>query len=81
MEYKFKHYINKEFKEQQALVEVTNRAENIILTGDYYHDKIAQQISGFLLGVQWSGEDSYEVEVEEISEEHDVYYSCDFCAD
>lgn len=78
MEYKFKHYINENFTEQQALVEVTNR--DIILTGDYYHDKIAQQISGFLLGVQWSGEDYYEVEVEEISEEHDMYYSCDFCA-
>lgn len=82
MEFKFKKYINKNFQEQMAIVEVCkDSSENIIMTGDYYHDKIEEKIDGFLIGIEFSDENTFVMKTEYITEEHEMYYKLQFCAD
>lgn len=82
MEIKFKKYINKHFEEQMGLVEVCDDGvDNVIMYGDYYHDKISAKIEGFLIGVQFTDEWTYSIETEYITEEHEMYYKLDFCED
>lgn len=51
--YVFTHYVNSEFEEQEALFdEMLNK---VVMTGDYYHEKIGYIIDGFLDGVAYSG--------------------------
>lgn len=81
MEFKFKKYINKDFEEQMAIAEICeDDTPNIIMTGDYYHDKTEAKIEGFLIGVRFSDEDSYTIETEYISEGHELYNELQFCA-
>ena len=58
----FKIYVNDEFDEERALVEVTDNQFKVVQYGDYYHDKIDERIEGFLEGLIYIGDVQYELE-------------------
>lgn len=79
MELKFIIFINKEFEEEQALVSVEEDGSlDIVLKGDYYHDKIEHQIKGFLHGITWTDESSYEIETKHINHKDEMFDKLDF---
>ncbi|QJI52421.1 hypothetical protein [Psychrobacillus phage Perkons] len=48
-------YINDTFEEEKALYDLDKK--EVILKGDYYHDKIDYQIMGYLLALEVDKED------------------------
>lgn len=71
-----KYYVNEEFDEEKALVEIKeDGTEQLIMKGDYYHDKIDQRMEGFLealdyLEIEYSGNE--EVKINHGHEKFDV---------
>jgi hypothetical protein len=56
---------NAHFEEEKRLVEVVGDTKNEIMIGDYYHDKISNQIDGFFIALDYLG---IEYEVDEDGE-------------
>lgn len=54
--------VNKEFEEEKALFDLNK--EQVLLSGDYYHDKIDAKIEGYLEAL--SDHNIYNKEVEEM---------------
>lgn len=45
-------YTNKDYEEEMALVNYTNsNVYDVLITGDYYHDKINDKIEGYLIAL------------------------------
>lgn len=73
----FKKYINKTFEDEKALVEITNNNQ-IVLIGDCYHDKIYEQIEGFLKALQYLNIEFKVEDTELISPNNDLFYQIGF---
>lgn len=55
-------YVNGIFEDEKALFDLDNN--KVILHGDYYHDKIDEQIEGYLQALK-----DYDIHTEEVEEE------------
>lgn len=73
----FKIYENKEFEEEMALYRADTK--EVIMYGDYYHDKIDKQIEGFFKGLDYVGV-SYILsnKREHITKDHQDFKACGF---
>jgi hypothetical protein len=70
---------NATLEEEKALINVETK--EIIMKGDYYHDKINYQIKGYLDGLK-SMNIKYELLEElEVTPEMDLFNICDFYND
>jgi hypothetical protein len=70
---------NSTLEEEKALINVETK--EIIMKGDYYHDKINYQIKGYLDGLK-SMNIKYELLEElEVTPEMDLFNICDFYND
>lgn len=69
-------YINGNYEEENALFDLD--AEEVILKGDYYHDKINVKIEGYLQALVDFNIYRNEVDVEEISDEHKYFEMIEF---
>ncbi|HHT7008931.1 MULTISPECIES: hypothetical protein [Bacillus] len=70
-------YTNKYFKDdEKALFDVDT--ETVLLTGDYYHDKIDFKIEGYLLALNINKDD---VPTEEIDNSHKYFEKFNFMED
>lgn len=75
---KFKVYINGAYSEvEKALVNVDTN--EVVLSGDYYHDKIDEYIKGFLTGLHYVGIEFHLLKPETIMSEHKMFKVCNFC--
>lgn len=74
---KFKIYVNGAYSEvEKALVNVdTNK---VVLSGDYYHDKIDEYIKGFLMGIHYAGIKFHLLKSEKIMPGHKMFVACNF---
>lgn len=78
MKEKFIIYINKEFYEEQALVHLEEDGSyNVIMQGDYYHDKIEILIQGFFKGLdfcnKYGNESNYNISTKTINHKDDMF--------
>ena len=74
---KLRILVNETYDEAKALYnETTNE---ILLTGDSYHDKIDEYIEGFLKGLQYTNTE-YELDDEEeyITPNNELFNKCNF---
>jgi DNA-binding LacI/PurR family transcriptional regulator len=69
-------YVNKHYEEERALVDLDSK--EIILQGDYYHDKIDEKIEGYLKALEDHNIYTDEVEREEIGSKHEMYEELGF---
>ena len=77
---KFIRYTNKENEDQKALYDV--QRQYVIMSGDYYHDKIDERIIGFLNAVDYLfSEDDFEIKQEFIGRFHPLFHELDFQED
>lgn len=75
---KFKIYKNETFEEENALV--NEETKEVVLKGDYYHDKIDSKIEGFFDGLEFCKMD-YEIEEEWIDSSHTMFNEIGFYND
>ena len=47
-------YVNAELEDEKALVNRINGEIEVLVKGDYYHDKIFEKIEGFLEGLDYA---------------------------
>lgn len=69
------NYINELFEEQEALYDLVKR--EVILFGDYYHDKIGYIIDGFIDGLSHTGS-PYSFKEEKINPNHAIFEELGF---
>ncbi|MGK4040841.1 hypothetical protein AB0Y20_00970 [Heyndrickxia oleronia] len=69
-------YTNSHFEEEKALVNLNTK--EVILKGDYYHDKIDEKIEGYLAALQDFNIYNDEPEEEEIDSKHEMYKELEF---
>lgn len=68
-------YGNKHYEEEKALVNVDKN--EVILKGDYYHDKIEYMIEGYLQALKDFNIYSFDTNEEWIDSNHELYnYLC-----
>ncbi|HHT97704.1 MAG TPA: hypothetical protein GXZ90_07405 [Clostridiales bacterium] len=75
---KLKIYINKTLEEEKALVD--ERTGEILLKGNYYHDKMYPQIKGLLKGFNIVNV-VYHINEEIIGPEHPMFNKLEFYED
>lgn len=74
---KFIRYTNKENEDQKALYDI--QREYVVMSGDYYHDKINERIMGFLNALDYLfTEDEVEIRQDFIDRTHPLFYKLDF---
>ena len=56
---RFVVYTNNTYEEEKALVEVSGNMKELIIMGDYYHDKIDDRIKGFFEGLDYLNVEYY----------------------
>lgn len=61
---------------EKALVNMDTK--EIIMSGDYYHDKIDEHMEGFLMGLKYAKVKYELLEPEVIIPEHEMFNKCDF---
>jgi hypothetical protein len=69
-------YTNSHFEEEKALVNLDTK--QVILKGDYYHDKIDHLIEGYLQALKDYNLHNDEVQSEEINSNHEMYEELEF---
>jgi hypothetical protein len=69
-------YTNEHFEEEKALFDLDSK--EIVLKGDYYHDKIDFLIEGYLHALKKFEIYNKEVDEVNIDSKHDLYDSLDF---
>lgn len=69
-------YVNENFEEEKALFDLEE--EKLILSGDYYHDKIDGKIEGYLKALEDFKIYNKKVETVEIKENHKLYEKMKF---
>lgn len=69
-------YVNDTFEEEKALYDLDEK--EVLLKGDYYHDKIDYKISGYLLAL---GIDEEDVVEENIDSKHELFKELEFYND
>jgi len=67
-------YINGHYEEEMALYDLEN--EEIILKGDYYHEKISFVIEGYLYALGLKEDE--DVPMEYIDKTHELFETLDF---
>ena len=68
--------INATYEEQEALY--NKDTEEVIMTGDDYHDKIEERIEGFLTGLKYAKFD-YELDENlEVDSTNELFNKCNF---
>lgn len=67
---------NGSFEEEAALINV--ETNEVIVKGDYYHDKIDEYIDGFLYGLSYSGIDYQEIDEITVDPKTELFELCDF---
>lgn len=73
----FKIYTNGDYGDiQKALV--NGETNEVIMQGDYYHDKISERINGFLTGVEYASRKPVWVDETEITKDHKLFEELDF---
>lgn len=73
---KIKTYYNSTFEEEAALVNVEN--DEVILHGDYYHDKIIEQIDGFIYALNYLKIEHEILEPESIAPDNKLFEKIGF---
>ena len=76
---KLQTIINSTFDEELALI--NKDTNNVIVKGDYYHDKINEYIEGFLHGLNFANVDYELLEDIEVSPKDELFELCDFYND
>lgn len=71
-------FINSTMEDEQALVNLEDN--EILLKGDFYHDKIEAQIQGFLKGLKFAEVD-FIIEEEIINPDNDMFEKLEFYND
>ncbi|MEC0031125.1 hypothetical protein CON01_00810 [Bacillus thuringiensis] len=66
-------YVNENFEEEKALFDLEKK--EVLLQGDYYHDKIDAKIEGYLLALDI---DSDDIAHEEVDSSHEHFKLLDF---
>jgi hypothetical protein len=69
-------YTNSHYEEEKALVNLDTK--EVILKGDYYHDKIEHLIEGYLQALRDLNMYNGEIRNEEINSNHDMYDELEF---
>lgn len=67
-------YINEHYEEEMALYDLEN--EEVILKGDYYHEKISFVIEGYLYALGLKEDE--DVPMEHIDKTHELFETLDF---
>ena len=73
---KFAIYVNETFEEEKALYDLEKK--DVVLKGDYYHDKIDYVIEGYLLALKINLD---EVDDIRIDSEHPLFKEFEFYND
>jgi hypothetical protein len=73
---KLKKIINGTFDEEKALVNMDTK--EMILHGNYYHDKIDEHMEGFLMGLKYVKVKYELLESETITPEYEMFNKCEF---
>jgi len=67
-----------EIEEEIVKALVNEDTKQLIMNGDYYHDKITEKIQGFLQGLDYTKFGYEWLETKVISEDDDMYSICRF---
>lgn len=69
-------YVNEHFEEEKALVDIDKK--EVLLKGDWYHDKIDVLIEGYLNALIGFNIYTEEVDTEYIDSKHELYDYLEF---
>lgn len=67
---------NEEYEDEMALIDTQH--DCIILKGDYYHNKIFEQVEGFFVALDYLNI-NYELKEEIVNKNHELFEFCGFC--
>lgn len=73
---RLKILINDTNEEERALVNIDTK--EVILRGDYYHDRIDERIDGFLYGLRYVGIKYNRLDNQHILPKQGMFKVCDF---
>ena len=71
--------INSTYNDEKALINADTK--EIIVKGDYYHDKINEYIEGFLHGLRFTNIEYELLEELEVTPDMELFNICDFYND
>ena len=68
-------YVNAELPDEKALVSNADGEIDVLVKGDYYHDKILEKIEGFLGGLDYAGVEYNFNDYRILIDHNSAYYS------